>query len=70
MKIYVEEIEEASVHGVTNYSLVRGMEVFSADVRASGIELFNQDGSDLSKDHPLYEELYNAVKEETYKGVQ
>lgn len=67
MKVYVEEIEEASAHGVTNYSLVRGMEVFSADVRASGINIFNSDASEMSKEHPLYEELYNAVKEESYK---
>lgn len=67
MKIYVEEIEEASTHGVTNYSLVRGMEVFSADVRASGIELFESENVPLDDKHPLYDELYEAVKTETLK---
>lgn len=68
MKVYVEEIEEASTHGVTNYSLVRGMEVFSADVRASGIELFESENVPMDTKHPLYDELYEAVKQETLKG--
>jgi len=67
MKTYVEEIEDMSVPGVTHYSLVRGMEVFSADVRASGIELFEKENAPMSEDHPLYQELYEAVKQEVYK---
>lgn len=67
MKVYVEEIEEASTHGVTAYSLVRGMEVFDAEVRASGTTITERDGPEITKDHPLYETLIKAVTEESYK---
>ena len=67
MKVYVEEIEELSTHGVTQYSLVRGMEVFDAEVRASGITISERDGPELDKEHSLYDSLYQAVKAEVYK---
>ena len=68
MKVYVEEIEDLSTHGVTNYSLVRGMEFYDAEVRASGIEILNRDGTEIDNDE-LYNELENAVVKEVYRNV-
>lgn len=59
-KVYIEEVEELSAHGVTNYSLVRGMEFFDADVRASGISIKNRDGSEIDNEK-LSDELYEAM---------
>lgn len=49
MKIYIEEIEDLSTHGVTTYSLVQGMDVYRAEVRASGIDIFERDNHDEGK---------------------
>ena len=61
-KVYIEEVEELSVPGVTNYSLVRGMEFFDADVRASGIDIKNRDGSEVEGEE-LHEELRKAMND-------
>ena len=61
-KVYIEEVEELSVPGVTNYSLVRGMEFFDADVRASGIDIRNRDGSEVEGEE-LHEELRKAMND-------
>ena len=61
-KVYIEEVEELSVPGVTNYSLVRGMEFFDADVRASGIDIRNRDGSEVDGEE-LHEELRKAMND-------
>lgn len=61
-KVYIEEVEELSVPGVTNYSMVRGMEFFDADVRASGIDIKNRDGSEVEGEE-LHEELRKAMND-------
>lgn len=61
-KVYIEEVEELSVPGVTNYSLVRGMEFFDANVRASGIDIRNRDGSEVEGEE-LHEELRKAMND-------
>jgi hypothetical protein len=61
-KVYIEEVEELSVPGVTNYSLVRGMEFFDAYVRASGIDIRNRDGSEVDGEE-LHEELRKAMND-------
>lgn len=61
MKVYIEEIEELSTHGVTNYSMVRGMDFYDADVRASGVSIFRRDGSELTDSDEAYEELHTAM---------
>lgn len=72
MKVYIEEIEELSAHGVTTYSLVQGMNVYRADVRASGIEIVSRD-MDTGESTPLgnnsekYKELVRALVPELYK---
>ena len=68
MKVYVEEIDDLSTHGVTNYSLIRGMEFYDADVRASGIEIMNRDGTEIDNEE-LYNELRDAVVKEAYRNV-
>lgn len=60
MKVYIEEIEELSAHGVTNYSMVRGMELFDADVRASGVTILNRDGTEVDNEE-LLSELQEAM---------
>lgn len=71
MKVYVEEIEDLSVHGVTCYSLITGMDIYRADVRASGIEIYERDehenGQPIDEEHPQYEVLKNALVKEIYK---
>ena len=73
MKVYVEEIEDLSVHGLTTYSLINGMEMYRAEVRASGIEIFERDehenetGQAINEEHPQYEVLKNALVKEIYK---
>ena len=71
MKVYIEEIEDLSAHGVTVYSLVQGMNVYHAEVRASGIEIVSRN-MDTGESTPLenedkYKELVEALTPELYK---
>lgn len=72
MKVYIEEIEDLSTHGVTVYSLVQGMNVYHAEVRASGIEIVSRN-MDTNESTPLdngsekYKELVEALTPELYK---
>lgn len=72
MKVYVEEIEDLSTHGVTVYSLVQGMDIYRAEVRASGITIWERDdydqGKPLDEEHEQYEKLKEAVVKESYNG--
>ena len=61
MKVYIEEIEDLSTHGVTTYSLITGMEMHRAEVRASGIEIATIEGAILSEDEPIEQELRQAL---------
>lgn len=65
MKVYIEEVEDSSVHGVTVYSLVRGMDFFYAEVRASGVTIFDREGFDSGNEmddkNPLKPELTQAI---------
>ena len=61
-KVYIEEVEELSVPGVTNYSLVRGMEFYDAVIWASGIDIRNRDGSEVDGEE-LHEELRKAMND-------
>ena len=72
MKVYIEEIEELSAHGVTTYSLVQGMNVYRADVRASGIEIVSRnmdtgESTPLGNNSEKYKELVEALTPELYK---
>lgn len=72
MQVYIEEIEDLSTHGVTVYSLVQGMHVYHAEVRASGIEIESRnmdtgEGTPLEKDNDKYKELVEALTPELYK---
>lgn len=72
MKVYIEEIEELSAHGVTTYSLVQGMNVYRADVRASGIEIVSRnmdtgESTPLGNNSEKYKELVEALIPEPYK---
>lgn len=72
MKVYIEEIEELSAHGVTTYSLVQGMNVYRADVRASGIEIVSRnmdtgESTPLNNNSEKYKELVEALTPELYK---
>ena len=71
MKVYIEEIENMSTHGVTTYSLITGMEMYRAEVRASGITIWERDnhdnGASLSEDGNKYKELSEALTKEVYK---
>lgn len=72
MKVYIEEIEELSTHGVTTYSLVQGMNVYRADVRASGIEIVSRnmdtgESTPLGNNSEKYKELVEALTPELYK---
>ena len=41
MEVYIEDItEDYGTHGVSVYSLVHGMDGYVADVRASGVSIF------------------------------
>lgn len=61
-KVYIEEIEELSAHGVTQYSIVSGMDFYDAEVRASGVDIRNRNGSEVS-DEDLHEELRKAMND-------
>lgn len=63
MKIYIEELEELSTHGVTTYSLITGMDMYRAEVRASGIELSDLEGNEID-DKEIEEELTIALNKE------
>ena len=71
MKIYTEEIEDISTHGVTTYSLITGMDMYRAEVRASGITIWERDnhdnGAPLDEDSDKYKELSEALTKEVYK---
>ena len=71
MKIYIEEIENMSTHGVTTYSLITGMEMYLAEVRASGTTIWERDnhdnGASLSEDSDKYKELSEALTKEVHK---
>jgi hypothetical protein len=72
VKVYIEEIEELSAHGVTTYSLVQGMNVYRADVRASGIEIVSRnmdtgESTPLGNNSEKYKELVEALTPELYK---
>ena len=72
MKVYIEEIEELSTHGVTVYSLIQGMNVYPAEVRASGIEIVSRnmdtgESTPLDNDNEKYKELVEALTPELYK---
>lgn len=72
MKVYIEEIEELSAHGVTTYSLVQGMNVYRADVRASSIEIVSRnmdtgESTPLGNNSEKYKELVEALIPELYK---
>lgn len=71
MKIYIEEIEDMSTHGVTFYSLVQGMDVYHADVRASGIDItaYSLDTGEHSPidNEEKEQELIAALTAEIYK---
>lgn len=72
MKVYVEEIEDMNTHGVTYYSLVQGMDIYMAEVRASGIGIVERN-LDTGSETPLdeksdkYKELVEALTPELYK---
>ena len=59
MEVYIEELEELNTPGVTNYSLVRGMDFYDADVRASGVTITRRDESEM--DEGEADELYEAM---------
>lgn len=71
MKVYIEEIEELSAHGVTTYSLVTGMDSYRAEVRASGVDIFERDhyddGDPLDKEGEEYKQLLSELTKELYK---
>lgn len=72
MKVYIEEIEEMSAHGITTYSLVQGMDIYRAEVRASGIEIFERDahnegGPSMDEEDERFEALKDALVKEIYK---
>lgn len=71
MKVYIEEMEDLSTHGVTTYSLITGMEMYRAEVRASGITIWERDnhdnGASLNEDSDKYKELSEALTKEVYK---
>ena len=72
MKIFVEDIsEDYGTHGVSMYSLVQGMDVYHAEVRASGIDIVSRN-MDTGESTPLeseykYKELVEALTPELYK---
>ena len=73
MEVYIEEIEDMSTHGVTTYSLITGMEMYRAEVRASGMTIWSRDNYDNDDksldryDDSKYEELRAALTIELYK---
>ena len=71
MKVYIEEMEDLSTHGVTTYSLITGMEMYRAEVRASGITIWERDnhdsGASLNEDSGKYKELSEALTKEIHK---
>ena len=70
MKVYVEDVsEDYGTHGVSVYSVVRGMEFFDAEVRASGIEVKNRDGSEIENED-LLKELVAAVYDKTIEQTK
>ena len=73
MKVYIEEVEDYSTHGVTAYSLVQGMHAYMAEVRASGITIWHSEdydqGKSLDSDDEKYKELSKALTEEMYRNV-
>lgn len=71
MKTYIEELEDLSTHGVTVYSMIQGMSMYRAEVRASGIEITKHnedgDGKELEHDDEKYKELSEQLTKELYK---
>ena len=67
MEVYIEELEELNTPGVTNYSLVRGMDFYDADVRASGVTITRRDESEMDEGE-VYE-LYDAIKKFLVKEI-
>lgn len=66
MRVYIDDItEDYGDHGVAVYSLVQGMSFYYAEVRASGISLYDPDGfvsgKELDAGDPKYEELVQAI---------
>lgn len=65
VKIHVEEIEDLNTHGVRVYSLISGMDMYRAEVRASGIEIWERDnydsGEPLDERHPAWTNLRDAL---------
>lgn len=55
MKVYIEELEELNTHGVTVYSLIKGMDMYRGEVRADGIDIFER-GAHNEGRPPLGEE--------------
>lgn len=58
-KVYIEEIEDLSTHGVTQYSIVSGVDFYDAEVRASGIEITRRDNADMEENESA--QLYDAM---------
>jgi len=73
VKVYIEEIEELSAHGVTTYSLVQGMNVYHATwIQARGIEIVSRnmdtgESTPLGNNSEKYKELVEALTPELYK---
>lgn len=69
-KIYIEELEDTRATGVTTYSLVKGMDFYYGDVRASGVTILTDlDGTEMKDDAEDKNELYNALYEYIMRGV-
>lgn len=43
MDTHIERLEELESHGITIYSLIRGMNMYRAEVRASGIYIYERE---------------------------
>lgn len=69
MEVYVEDItEDYGGHGVSVYSLVRGMDTYTGEVRASGVEIYDKNDELVEEYDPeLEQELKEALTKEIYK---
>ena len=67
-KVYIEEIEDLSTHGVTQYSIVSGMDFYDAEVRASGVEITRRDKAELNEDEAAV--LYDAMNKHLIKETK
>ena len=73
MDIYAEDItEDYGDHGVRVYSLVHGMDFYYAEIRASGISLYDAEGfgkgEELDEDDEMVQILGDAILTGNLKG--